>query len=220
MPMLNIRDNRFTAIGVALFLLVVFASILGYRAVAHRDRIASLTRDFARIQQSNGRDRAMAARLQAARGDLKAQFFSTMDMSAFNVGNASAAASLMSSRLERLGKHVRDVDVVVLKARSLADRQDAAHIRRDTSIALNRRVRVTELVNAMKAVFDDFRANPYASGSTSELGGQLGHDAYALSKSLRIIAEDCGQAIERRKTTAATIRRELLRLQRASPFSV
>jgi hypothetical protein len=220
MPMLNIRVNCPTAIGVALLLIVV-ASILGYRAVAHRDRLALLTRDFARIQQSNGRERAMETRLRGASADLKAQFFSTMDMSAFNVGNASAAASLMSSRLERLGKHIRDVDVVVLRARSLADRKDAAHIRRDTSIALNRRARVTELLNAMKAVFDDFRANPYASGgSTTELGNQLGHNAYALSKSLRIIAEDCRRAIDQRNRAAASIRREVLRLERAGSFSV
>jgi outer membrane murein-binding lipoprotein Lpp len=221
---LSVRDRRGAAVVVAIILLVTCVSVFGYRAIAHIHRIADLSRDLARIEQLNHRDRAMAAQLRIARANLKAQFLSMMDTSAFNVGNASAVASLMSNRIDRLGKHVSDVDTVVLKARSLADGRDSAHIRRDTSIALNRRIRVSELVTGMKAAFADFRANPYAvsaSGtSASELGRQLGHAAYALSKSLRVIADDCGRAVERRNSAASSIRRDVLRLQRAGPFSV
>jgi hypothetical protein len=219
---LGTHGNRLAAGGAAV-LVAVLLLVLGYRAMLHKDRIASLNRDVAQIQQLNRRDRAMAVRLKVARADLKAQFLSTMTMRDLNLGNASAAASLMSTRLDRLEKHIRGIDAIVLKARSVADHRDKTHIRRDTTIALNRRVHVSELLAAMKAVFDDFRANPYAAyssgASASEIGRQLGHSGYALSKSLQTIADDFERVIERRTATAAPLRQQILRLERGGLFS-
>jgi hypothetical protein len=220
---LTIRSGRAAAIGLSV-IVIVCVCFLGYRAVVHQQTVATLNKKLSETRRLNGRDRAMAVRLQATRADLKAQLFSALDMTDLHVNNASATASLMSNRLERLGKHVHDIDAVVLKARSLADRNDSVHIRRDTSIALNRRVRVSELVTAITAVFDDFRANPYAAmasdGSATEIGGQLGHSTYGLSKSLRIIADDFGTAIHRRNATASSLQSTLLHLKRAGPFSL
>ena len=220
---LSLRNRR-TVIVVISVIAIVGVLFLVYRTAAHLQKVAALNVELHQIRQLNGRDRAVALRLQATAANFKAQFFSALDMTDMPASSASATASLMSDRLERLGRHVREIDAVILKARSLADQHDSIHIRRDTSIALNRRVRVTELVSAVKAVIDDFRANPYAAMafnvSANDVGRKLGHASYGLSKSLRVIADDLGVAIHRRSATASRLQRDVRHLEHAGPFSL
>ncbi len=214
-----VRSRAMIFLGVAIVLLI--AGVFGYRAAAHRARLSALSERLSPIVASNRRYLRMSDQLVKTADNLKAQLFATITTDSVPLDNSSAAASVWATRFGRLARHVRDVDDVVAAARRLGDPADAARIRRDTTIASYRRIRLSELVDAFKAIADDYRTNPYApTGSARQLGAQLGHAAHDLVKSLHTVADDLDRGTVRQAAAAKPLRQEIARLKHSGPFSL